>query len=69
MYCGHFDITELKVDSSGASEASQTKWTPCLQACPSAEQRAASGIQRDGEMSKTNAAMSEPGKCTVFRQS
>lgn len=51
MYCGHFHITELKVDSSGASEASQTKWTSCLHTCPSAEQRAASGIQRDGEMS------------------
>lgn len=47
----HFDISELKMESNGAYEASQPKWTSCLHTCPSAEQRAASGIQRDGEMS------------------
>lgn len=51
MHCGHFDNSELKMESNGAYEASQHKWTSCLHTCPSAEQRAASGIRRDGEMS------------------
>ncbi|XP_037627365.1 homeobox protein aristaless-like 3 isoform X1 [Sebastes umbrosus] len=44
-------MAELKMESNGAYEASRHKWTWCLHICPSAEQRAASGIQRDGEMS------------------
>nr|XP_033484243.1 homeobox protein aristaless-like 3 [Epinephelus lanceolatus] len=44
-------MAELKMESNGAYEASRPKWTSCLHTCPSAEQRAASGIQRDGEMS------------------
>lgn len=39
------------MESNGAYEASQTKWTSCLHTCPSAELRAASGILTDGEMS------------------
>lgn len=39
------------MESNEAYEASQPKWTLCLQSCPSAEQRAASGIHRDGDMS------------------
>lgn len=39
------------MESNGAYEASQPKWTWCLHTCPSVEQLAASGIHRDGEMS------------------
>lgn len=46
-----FHISELKMKSNGAYEASQSKWISCLHTCPSVEQHAASGIQRDGEMS------------------
>lgn len=50
MQCGHIHISKLKMESNGAYEAFQPKWTSCLHTCPSAEQPAASGIQRDGEM-------------------
>lgn len=49
--CRYFDIAALQMDSRGAYEASQTKWTSCLHTCPSFEPCEASGIQRDGEMS------------------
>lgn len=45
------DTSGLKMESNGAYEASWPKWTSCLHTCPSAEEHAASGIHRDGEMS------------------